>query len=264
MIEITDRTLDETYRHGIADLVAHMPRPSIDTRQRRVPVLVAIAGIAIPLAALAVAALVVIAAHAQHSVAPAGKAARPNPVAVGQTIGIGATVVPAASVTVQKVTFIAASDATQPSPANGLYAAMEVQVAMPGGGALQSPSAPYSAAAAMVSGLLAQLQTALVDNDAARATVLRTIIAVDEEKLSRDALTLMPFTFEYVAVDGESFAAWGGNSAQANPTATVLPPLPVPGLTSFDVVFDVPSSGGVIQMINPQGRVVGRWQAPAE
>jgi len=264
MIEITDRTVDETYRHGIADLVAHRPRPSIDTRQRRVPILVAIAGIAIPLAALAVAALVVIAAHAQHAVSPAGKAARPNPVAVGQTIGIGATVVPAANVTVQKVTFIPASVNAQPAPENGLYAVMEVQVSMPVGGVLQSPPAQYSDAAATVSNPLGQLATARIDNDAVRARVLTVIIAADEEKLSRDALTLMPFTFEYVAIDGESFEAWEGNSAQTNLPAADVPPLPVPGLTSFDVVFDVPTSGGVIQMINAQGRVIGRWQAPAE
>jgi hypothetical protein len=159
---------------------------------------------------------------------------------------------------------IPASGDVQPSPANGLYALMEVHVSMPGGGVLQSPPAQYTGAAATVHNLLAQLQTALIDNDAARANVLRVIIVRDEEQLSRDALTLMPFTFEYVAIDGESFEAWGGNSAQPSFPAMADMSLPVPGLTSFDVVFDVPTSGGVIRMISPQGRVIGRWQAPTD
>jgi hypothetical protein len=173
-------------------------------------------------------------------------------------------VVPATDVTVEKVEFIPASEAVRPSPANGLYAVMEVQVSMPRGGVLQSPPTQYTNEAATVWDLLGELQTARVDNDAARAAVLTEIIEGDEANLSREALTLMPFSFAYLARGGESFEAWGGNSTQTNLPTAVNPPLPVPGLTSFDVVFDVPASGGVIQMTNSQGRVVGRWQAPTE
>lgn len=34
------------------------------------------------------------------------------------------------------------------------------------------------------------------------------------------------------------------------------------GLTSLAVVFDVSSRGGMIQMTDSHGKVVGRWQAP--
>jgi hypothetical protein len=257
MIELTDRAVDDTYRHGIADLIAHAPRPVTEVRQRRVPVLVAAGGVAIPLAALALAAIVIIAGHAQRSVSPANAVVKAAP--LGNTIGIGATLVPATKVTVEKVVFIPAASSPKEAPAYGLYAVVDVELLQQTGGVPPQRNAQEAAA---LSAFAAQLQLAQVDNDVARATALKSIIAIDQIQLSRDTLALMPFSFEYVASDGESYAAWDGNSAEADLSSIAVPDFSVPDLTSIEVVFDVRSSGGVIQLTNSQGRVVGRWQAP--
>ena len=272
MIELTDRAVDDVYRHGIADLIAHLPRPAAEVRQRRLPVLVAIVGVAIPIAALALAAIVVIAGHAQHS-SPTGQSAPSNSVSktepLGQTIGIGATLVPATDVTIRSVMFTSVTPASSsallpPSPANGLYAVAEVQVSIPGGGVLQAPPSQYTEEAATVSNLVAELQTARLDNDVVRAAELEQIIAKDDLQLSKAALALMPFHLVYVATDGESFEAWGRQQCGRRDCSVGGPRLSVDGLASFEVVFDVRSGGGVIVMTDLHNRVVGRWQAPAE
>jgi hypothetical protein len=259
MIELTDWAVDDTYRHGIADLIAHAPGRATVPRQRRVALPMAIAGVAIPLAALALAAIVVIAGHAQRSTSPANAVVKTAP--LGNTIGIGATVVPATSVTVEKVVFIPAGSNPKEAPANGLFAVVDVDLLQQSGGPRLQRNAQEAAA---LSAFVAQLQLAQVDNDVARATALKSIIAIDQIQLSRDTLALMPFSFEYVASDGESYAAWDGNSAEADLSSIAVPDFSVPDLTSIEVVFDVGSSGGVIQLIDSLGRVVGRWQAPAE
>jgi hypothetical protein len=167
----------------------------------------------------------------------------------------------AADLTVEKVVFNPAGSSAKEAPENGLYVVVDVEVLQQPGGGAQQRNAQEAAA---FSAFVAQLQLAQVDNDAARATALKSIIAIDQIQLSRDTLALMPFSFEYVASDGESYAAWDGNSAEADLSSIAVPDFSEPDLTSIEVVFDVRSSGGVIQMTDSRGRVVGRWQAPTE
>lgn len=219
MIEIADRVVDETFRRGIADLVARVPRPSTEIRHRRMPILVAVAGIAIPLAALGTAALLVIAGHAQRSVAPpalSAPATTSNPgtttAALGQTIDIGATVVPAADVTVENVVFVSGSATYQPAPANGLYAVADVRVSMPAGARAQSSATQYNLAVSLLSGDLALLQTAIVNNDVARAHVLEALIARNQITVWKLALYSTPFNLEYVTRAGQIYPAWGATA----------------------------------------------------
>jgi hypothetical protein len=264
MIELTDRAVDDAYRHGIADLIAHQPHPTAEVRQRRVPVLVAIVGVAIPLAALALAAIVVIASHAQHSTVPATAATPSSPAAVigslGHTVRIGATVVPAASVTVIGVTYIPANSSAQPAPMYGLFAVATVEVYLPE----DLKSSQLTQDEATASDLSTQMESAVLANDEVRAKELRVLLTRAEMRLARDELALMPFSLEYVASDGESYGAWDGNSPDADAPSLDAGLLTLPGLTTFEVVFDVSSSAGVLQLKDSKGRVVGRWQAPAE
>jgi hypothetical protein len=274
MIEITDRDVDDAYRHGIANLIAHVPRASAEIRHRHIPILVAIAGIAIPLAALAIAALVVIDGHVPPSGAPSlptAPATASSPAlrtaALGHTIHITESNGLSADVTIEKVVFASGSDIFNPPPANGLHAVADVLVSIPAALAVQSPPAQYTDEVSVLSQQLAQLQTAEVDNDVARARVLQLIIASDQLKLSKLALALMPFHLEYVTSRGDIYPAWGGSTDTSGFEPQVYSgssPNGVMdgGLTSLAVVFDASSRGGMIQVTDSHGRVVGRWQAP--
>jgi hypothetical protein len=274
MIEITDRVVDETFRRGIADLVAHVARPSTEIRHRRIPILVAIAGIATPLAALATAALLVIAGHAQRSVAPAQSAPatpsipQPTTAALGKSIAIGATVVPAADVTVEKVVFASGSVTYQPAPANGLYAVADVLVSMPAGAKVPSSAVQYTLEVSLLSDELAQLQTAIVNNDVARAHALQALIARNQITVWRLALYSLPFNLEYVTRAGQVYPAWAGNRpmtvfAPSGYSSSSPDGVTDNGVTSLTVIFDVPTSGGAIELTDSQGKVIGRWRAPA-
>jgi hypothetical protein len=277
MIEITDRVVDDTYRRGIAALVAERPRRATEARHRRVPILVATAGSAIPLAALVVAAFVVIAGHTQHSgargvpTAPA-TASRPASITavVGQTIHITERNGVGVDVTLEKLVFASGARAFEPPPKYGLYAVADVLVSTPAAGAFQPFVAEYIDETSVLSKLLAQLTVAIVNKDEARIRVLQPLISSAKSKLAQLLVekNSEPINLEYVTSGGQVYPAWDGNSASsAFASKTYLGSSPAGvadnGRTSVTVVFDVPSRGGVIQMTDSLGKVIGRWLVPA-
>jgi hypothetical protein len=275
MIEITDRVVDETYQRGIAALVADAPRRAIEPGHRRVPILVAIAGVAIPLAALAAAAFVVIAGHVQrpeaHAVptTPATATSPPSTTAaLGQTIHIDEGNGSGVDVTVEKVVFAPGSPTFEPPPVDGLDAAATVLISNPAGGVIQSYDAHYIVDFLDLHQLEAQLQAAIVANDAARISLLHVRIASSASKPAALSVEPQPINFEYVTNGGQAYPACGGSSAASAFVSNVsvgAPPDVVTdnGRTSLTVVFDVPSRGGLIQMTDALGKVIGRWLVPA-
>jgi hypothetical protein len=272
MIETSDRAVDDAYRRGIAALIALRPAPSAEITRRHIPVLVAIAGIAIPLAALVIAALVVIDGHGQPShpvrTAPA-QASSPasNTAAVGHSFHITGIHGVGADVTIEKVVFASGDNTLSPPPANGLYAIADVMVSIPAGQAIQSPPPQYTDEVAVVTQLRAELPVAIANNDVARAHELELIIASYKLKLSKLALELMPFHLEYITNTGDASPAWGGSTDTAGFAPQVYSAsspdgVMTGGLTALEVVFDVSSRGGAILMTDSVGKVIGRWVIP--
>jgi hypothetical protein len=272
MIETSDRAVDAAYRRGIAALIALRPAPSAESRSRHIPMLVAIAGIAIPIAALVLAALVVIDGHVPPShparTAPA-KASSPalTTAALGHTFHITGIHGVGADVTIEQVVFASGNDTFSPPPANGLYAIADVLVSIPATHAIQSLQAQYTDDVSRLSLLLAQLHVAIANNDVARAHELELVIASQKLRLSKLALALMPFHLEYVTNTGAAYPAWGGSTYTAGfapqvYSATSPNGVMNGGLTAMTVVFDVSSRGGTILMTDSLGKVIGRWGIP--
>ncbi len=273
MIDVTDRVVDATYRRGIAALVADGAHLQPEAGRRRIPILVAAGGIAIPMAALVIAAFVVIAGHAQRATAlePAPASASTSgaeAVQVGQTVRVTEPNGSRVDVTVENVFFAAGPAALNPAPANGLFMVADVTVSSAVGAGIETAYSAYVHDVQTFNMLEAQLQVAIAANDQARVTTLEGLVSAAKAQLSQAAAKRELINFEYVSSGGQVYPAWNGNSAGSSYMQKVYPGVPPvnvakSGQTSLTVVFDVVARGGAIQMIDSQGKVIGRWLVPA-
>jgi hypothetical protein len=263
MIEIADRDVDESYRRGLADLVAHAPRPSTRTAERRVPRVAAIVAIAIPLAALAVSALVVIAGHGQRAVTPTVPAASgpgATGVPIGKTIQVGPGYGLVANVTVQVVMFGKGSIFLPPLPKGDRNAEIHVRISSAARITTQPAQAAYDQASTEQARVMAQLDTAILNHDTGRIATLDVLLPQLETKVEKLGLQLLPFNFQYVTTNDHVYPAWGatGFFSTTSPQVVVFN-----GLGDFGMIFQVPSRGGAIRMTDSFGQVIGQWRVPA-
>jgi hypothetical protein len=265
MITIPDRDVDETYSRGIADLVEHARHPAARAKPRRRRIVPAIVGLGVPLAALAAAAVVVIVDHTK----PAPAAILPPTagyvtLVLGQTFRVTDSQGLVASVTVWNAPFYPDTQGIGPSaPANGVYVGVKVLLTLPA--AIDNSvasSKEFADEQATLDNQLAFLATMRIDGDVVRARAEEVTIARTRAELSQLAPQLLPFTFRYVATDGQTYPAFNGSALQSGFAPLLIPTTPLPkGLTYGDIVFDVPSTGGVIQMTNPFNSAVATWKS---
>jgi hypothetical protein len=263
MIEIADRDVDESYRRGLADLVAHAPRPSTRTTERRVPRVAGIAAVSIPVAALVVSALVVIAVHGQRSVTPAAPATAgsgTNGVPIGKTIHVGPGHGLVANVTVQVVMFGKGSIVLPLLLKGDLNAEIHVRISSAATITTQPAQAAYDQASAEQARVMAQLDTAMLNHDTGAIATLDVLLPQLETKVEKLGLQLLPFNFQYVTTNDHVYPAWGASGFFLTTSPQVVM---FNGRGDFGMIFQVPSRGGAIRMTDSFGQVIGLWRVPA-
>lgn len=73
-----------------------------------------------------------------------------------------------------------------------------------------------------------------------------------------------PLYFKYQTSDGTTYDSFSGNSLTAGFDPTLSSGVLNPGQkTRGNVVFDVKAKGGLVQVTDPLGQVVGQWTVPA-
>jgi hypothetical protein len=267
MIEIADRDVDESYRRGLADLVAHAPRPSTRTNERRVPRVAAIAAISIPVAALVVSAFIVIVAHGQRSVtptAPATSGPGSTGIAIGKTVRVGPGHGLVANVTVQIVSFTGNSIFLPPLPKNYFNAGVTVQISTAATIKTNPAQTAYDQAALEFALTWQQFQTAKQNHDTARAAGLNAVLVQAQTEMDKVGLQLLPFNFQYLTANGHVYPAGGASGGSLSYSNTSPPKVlsTFNGVGSFFMFFQVPSRGGEIRMTDSFGQVIGQWHVP--
>ncbi len=264
MITIADGEVDETYRRGIADLIEHARQPAAKSRRQHGRFVTAIVGLGVPLAALAAGAVVVIINHAHPtpSPIPPPSTGRINLV-LGQTFRVTTSQGLVASVTVEKAAFNLQGLVTA-APVNGLY--VGVQVLLDLSAAIDNSAATsteFVDEQATLDDERAVLATLEIEGDVVRARGEEVTITQTQAVLSRLAGQLLPFTFTYLATNGHAYPDFNGSALSSGLGPLLLPTSPLPkGVTYGHIVFDVPSTGGVIQMTNPFNSAVATWTLP--
>jgi hypothetical protein len=121
----------------------------------------------------------------------------------------------------------------------------------------------FTSTASELNVLVAELGRAKYAKDARAAASLQSSIASLQQKLTLLGQQYLPLTFKFQTSDGHTYPAFSGNAIVSGFTPMLFAEggLPV-GLTYGDVVFDVPSKGGVIRMTDPFSTAVGRWTVP--
>jgi hypothetical protein len=263
---VSDREVDETYERGLAALVARS-RASAATApaagRRRIPALVAIIAVGIPLAALAIGAFVVVTDHARRAAPPIAPSTAVSENAIGHNVRITDSHGLVADVIVEKVHYETRGAGALP-PMNGVYAVADVLISTPSAirGAVSEPE--FAATFTALSNLKAQLQTASENHDVARVTALESLIGKDLDQLTLLAQQLLPITFTFHTSDDRSYPAFTGNAFLSGFDPLLVSPDGIPaGITYSNVVFDVPARGGMIRMTDPFSKVVGQWMVPS-
>jgi hypothetical protein len=262
---ISETEVNETYRRGLAAVVARSRANSAPTRQtghRRAPALVAIVGLGIPLIALGVSAFLVIANHAGHSAKPPAASGPPvNQAAIGHTVRITDDHGLVADVTVVKVSY--ATRGAGALPRNGVFASADVLISTTS--PIPSPVSQqeFGTTTSRLSTLLSELQIATINHDTARIAPLQSLIAQLESQLATLAQRGLPFTFTFQTSDGRTYPAFSGNAVASGfePVLSGAGGLAV-GLTYGNVVFDLPSRGGTIRVTDPISTTGGQWRVP--
>jgi hypothetical protein len=263
MITTTDRDVDEIYRRGVAELVEHAQQSAVVTKPQRVRFVAAIVGLGVPLAALAAGAIVVIVDHAKPAPAPNPPSTTGHvKLVLGQTFRVTDSQGLVASVTVEKAPVDTQGDFTEtPAPKNGAYVGVQVLLTLPA--AIDNSAATsteFVDEQATLDNQLALLATMRIDGDVVRSQAELFAIAHTQVVLSQLVRQLLPFTFTYLATNGHGYPDFNGNALQSGFAPLLIPTSPLPkGLTYGDIVFDVPSTGGVIQMTDPFNSAVATW-----
>jgi hypothetical protein len=268
MNTVSEREVDEIYRRGIADLVAHAGVRAAgkrETKPRRAPIVAAIVAFGVPLAALAWSAFAIIGGHTksatpshpQQSVSPIPAARIGQPFRVTNSGGLVAVVI------VEKVTYATAGRGVGAQPRNGLYAVADVLISTTAAIGSTGSAQAFDNALTQLNIALANLARAKRVNDTKAILGSEALVNLYEQPLAVLAQHL-PFEFRYQTSDGRTYAVSSGNALEAGFDPMLLTAGGLPkGLTYGNVVFDVPSKGGVIQMTDPFSGVVGRWKLPA-
>jgi hypothetical protein len=268
MNTVSDRDVDEIYQRGIVELVADKRGRVASEREskpRHVPVVAALVAFGIPLAALAWSAFAIIGGHTKsatpshppQSVAPIPASRIGQAVRVTNSRGLVAVVI------VEKVTYATGGRGvdTRP-PRNGFYAVADVLISTTS--AIASPvAAEFNRAQTELNIALANVARAKRVNDAKAILGSEAMVNLFQQQLASLAQHL-PFEFQYQTNDGRTYAVSSGNALVSGFDPMLLAANGLPkGLTYGNVVFDVPSKGGVIQMTDPFSGLVGRWKLPA-
>ncbi|MGD0195384.1 MAG: hypothetical protein ABSC35_11040 [Candidatus Dormibacteria bacterium] len=268
MTTIPDQDVDAIYRRGVADLVAHAGEPVARNREmkpRRVPIFAAIVAFGVPFGALAWSAFAIIGGHAKSATLPhPTQATSPIPAAkIGEAFRVSDSSGLVAVVTVEKLTYATVGRGGAQPPQNGFYAVANVLISTTSAIGNTVSAQEFNNAEAQLNIQLSILAMEKVDNDMTRELATQNLIDLYTQNLSLLAQQLMPFTFTYETSHGRTFAASSGNALESgfDPMLLAVGGLPK-GLTYGNIVFDVPSKGGVIQMTDPFSGVVGRWRLP--
>jgi hypothetical protein len=268
MNTVSDRDVDEIYRRGLAALVAHSrpyPATTRQTGRRRVPVFLAIVGLGIPLAALAVSAFLVI-DHARHSaMPPAISGSSVSKTGIGHTVQITDSHGLIADVTVEKVSYATSGEGGASPPVNGFYAVADVLISTTSAIGSTVSSQELNSAQGQLNVQLGILAQEKVNGDTAKVPATITLITLYQHEVTLLlAQQLLPFAFTYQTNDGRTYPAFFDNALESGFDPMLLAAGGLPkGLTYGNVVFDVPLKGGVIQMTDPSSGIVGRWRLPA-
>jgi hypothetical protein len=269
MNTVSDQDVDAIYRRGVADLVAHAGEHVARTREikpRRVPIFAAIVAFGVPLAALAWSAFAIISGHTKPTTPshPQQSVSSASAAGIGQAVRVSDSSGLVAVVTVEKVTYATVGrGADAQPPRNGFYAVADVLISTTS--AIKSTVSPqeFNIAQSELNTQRANLAVEKVANDPKREPATQNLINAYQQKLTLLAQQLMPFAFTYQTSHGQTYAASSGNALESgfDPMFLAVGGLPK-GLTYGNVIFDVPSRGGVIQMTDPFSGVVGRWRLP--
>jgi hypothetical protein len=267
MSSISDGAVDAAYRRGLGDLVARAQHPApVRTHSpvRRAPIVVAIIGLGIPLAALAAMAFIVITGHT-HASEVTPPVATTSASAIGHTTHILDSRGVHIDVTVEKVTYATSGvGADALPPRSGHYAVVDVVISLKAAFGVSTDAEEFTSGYARLNALAAQLQAAVNAHDTALVAALRTEVDQQLRQLVPLAGSFLPVSFVYRANDGSTTAAFSGNALVSGYAPMFLTPEGVSsGVTYGNVVFDVPSTGGVIQMTDRFSNVVGTWRLPA-
>jgi hypothetical protein len=245
MTTIPDQDVDAIYRRGVAEPVARKR----EMKPRRVPIFAAIVAFGVPFGALAWSAFAIIGGHAKSATLPhPTQATSPIPAAkIGEAFRVSDSSGLVAVVTVEKLTYATVGRGGAQPPQNGFYAVANVLISTTSAIGNTVSAQEFNNAEAQLNIQLSILAMEKVDNDMTRELATQNLIDLYTQNLSLLAQQLMPFTFTYESGFDPMLLAVGG-----------LPK----GLTYGNIVFDVPSKGGVIQMTDPFSGVVGRWRLP--
>ena len=263
---ISEREVDETFQRGLAAVVARSRADSAPIRQtgrRRTPVFMAIVGVGLPVAALGVSAFLVIADRASHSARPPAASSPPvNQTAIGHTVHITDDQGVIADVTLVKVSY--ATRGAVSLPRNGIFAIADVLISTSSPIPSTVSQQEFNSTTSRINELLSQLQTATINHDAARIASLLPPIGQLESQLTALIQRDLPFTFTFRTSAGRTYPAFSGNAVASDfePVLSGAGGLAV-GLTYGNVVFDIPTKGGVIRVTDPNGTTTGQWRVPA-
>ena len=149
-------------------------------------------------------------------------------------------------------------------PRNGFYAVADVLISTTSVIGSTVSAQEFNSAQAQLNILLANLARAKQVNDTKAILGFEAMVNYYQQRLALLAQQLKPFEFQYQTIDGRTYAASSGNALESGFDPRLLAAGGLPkGLTYGNVVFDVPSKGGVIQMTDPFSGIVGRWKLPA-
>jgi hypothetical protein len=270
MNTVSDRDVDEIYQRGVAELVAHESERVASEREikpRRVPIVAALVALGVPLAALAWSAYAIIGGHTKsdtpshppQSIAPVAAARIGQAVRVSNRGGLVAVVI------VEKVAYATGGRGVDDQPpVNGFYAVADVLISTTSAIGSTASAQEFNNAQAQFNLELANLARAKQINDTKAILGSLALVNYYQKRVALLAQQLTPFEFKYQTSDGRTYAVSSGNALVSGFEPSLLGASGLPkGLTYGNVVFDVPSKGGVIQMTDPFSGVVGRWKLPA-